>query len=211
MPNALNRNGVLPDQIQTRYASGKRNSPGFSLLEVSMVVFVGLMVTTVALPNMMTVVATARLRGNITSLSGVLQSCRMTAVKQNRTMTTHFVVMTNGIVAYVKPATDSTAVGSSDPQVELESPINRLTPPSGPGAPAALSTTVLGFTPQTGDPSFNTRGLPCAYSGGSCANQGFVYYFKDTRQGGSSGWAAVSISPAGRIKKWFWNVYAWGD
>jgi Tfp pilus assembly protein FimT len=200
------RVGGDPRQLPVR-----PRSAGFSLIEVALAVFVGLMVTTFAIPNMLTVIATARLHGNMSSLSGVFQGCRMAAIKNNRTMTTRFAALTNGIVAYVKPASDSSSLATADLQVGLEAPITKLTSPSGPGAPSALSSGVLGFSPQTGNPSFNTRGLPCAYSGGSCTNQGFVYYFKDTRQGGSSGWAAVSISPAGRIKKWFWNGSAWGD
>ena len=211
MPNGSNTYGSSLLPVQTLGGFRKRNSAGFSLMEISLVVAIGLIVTTVALPNFITVLATARLHGNITSLSGVLQNCRMTAVKQNMIMTTRFTVVSNGIVAYVKPASDSSGISPRDPQVGLEDPINQLTAPSGPDAPPAISTAIFGFTPQTGNPSFNTRGLPCAYSGGSCSNQGFVYYFKDTRQGGSSGWAAVSISPAGRIKKWFWNGSVWGD
>ena len=46
---------------------------------------------------------------------------------------------------------------------------------------------------------------------GVCTNDGFLYYFKDTSRPGSKGWAALSISPAGRIKKWFWTGLAWVD
>jgi hypothetical protein len=51
--------------------------------------------------------------------------------------------------------------------------------------------------------------LPCTYSGGNCTSAGFVYYFMDHRPMGRSGWAAVSISPAGRLKRWFWSGSTW--
>ena len=108
-------------------------------------------------------------------------------------------------------STDSSALAVSDPQVALEAPITPYTTPTGGGAPAAISTTTLGFTPQTGDPSFNSRGLPCSYSGGTCTSNGFIAYYKDDRISSSSGWSAISISPAGRIKRWFWNESAWTD
>jgi Tfp pilus assembly protein FimT len=191
--------------------SHRGGNHGFSTPELLIVLLIGLVATTIALPNMLTVIANARLRGNISTLSGAFQNCRALAVKTNRTMTTHFMTEGNGIKAYVKLATDTAPPVATDTQVQLEAPIVRLTTPTGAGAPAAISTAVLGFTPQTGDASFNSRGLPCAYAAGACPNQGFVYYFKDTRRSGSTGWAAVSVSPAGRIKRWFWNGSAWAE
>ncbi len=184
---------------------------GFSLIEVTLVVAIAMVVTATAIPSITTVVANAKMRASMTSLSGLLQNCRMAAVQQNKTMTTRFVVQTSGLVGYVKSAADSAALAKKDYQVEMQAPINKLTTPSGGGAPAAISDTVLGFTPQTGNPSFNTRGLPCLYSGGACDNYGFISYYKDTRIAGSGGWASISISPAGRIKRWFWNGSDWTD
>jgi Tfp pilus assembly protein FimT len=184
---------------------------GFSLMEAMMVGAVGMIVTVAAVPNMVTGISNMRLRSSMTSLAGVLQNCRVLAVKQNRHMTTHFDTQPYGILAYVKLSTDTTGIESGDSQVELEAPVTRVTTPSGVGAPSALDPTVLGFTPQTGEPSFNPNGLPCVYNAGSCTNYGFAYYFHDTRPAGKMGWAALSISPAGRMKKWYWNGTAWAD
>ena len=188
-----------------------RPNRGFSLLEVLIVVAIFILVTTIAVPNVVVVLSNSRMRASITSFSGVLQSTRMLAVKENRTMTTHIANQALALVAYAKLATDSNPLATHDSQIEMEAPIEEMATPSGPGAPSAISTAVLGFTPETTEPSFNTRGLPCTYSGGSCTNKGFLYYFHDTRPGGHKGWAAVSISPAGRIHKWFWNGSAWTD
>jgi hypothetical protein len=49
------------------------------------------------------------------------------------------------------------------------------------------------------------------FDDGPCTSSGFLYYFKDMSQKGSKGWAALSISPAGRIKKWFWSGSNWVD
>ena len=136
----------------------------------------------------------------------------MTAVKQNKTMTAHFTtVNSTTLLGYVKIASDTSSLKATDTQAEWEAPVMMMTTPSGVGAPSTISTTVLGFTPETTEPSFNSRGLPCVYASGTCPNHGFLYYFKDTSQKGSQGWAALSISPAGRIKKWFWNGAAWTD
>jgi Tfp pilus assembly protein FimT len=189
------------------------NQTGFSLLEVMTVAAISLTVTMTALPNMVNGIGNMRLRSSMTSLSGVLQNCRMLAVKQNLTMTTHFVVKnygtSQGVMAYVKQATDPNQLVTSDSQVQLEEPIMQVTAPSGVGAPTAVDSTTLGFTPLTSDASFNSTGLPCAYSSGTCSNNGFIYYFHDSRPAAQMGWAALSISPAGRLKKWYWNGSAW--
>ena len=201
--------------VRAAQKSIHNNRAGFSMLELVAVTAISMIVTMTAVPNMVNGIGNMRLRSSMTSLAGVLQNCRMLAVKQNRTMSTHFVVTnygsTNGVMAYVKKATDTSFLATSDSQVQLEDPVTRVTTLSGAGAPTALDVTTLGFTPQTGDPSFNPTGLPCAYSGGTCPNNGFIYYFHDSRPASQMGWAALSISPAGRLKKWYWNGSAWTD
>ena len=182
---------------------------GFSLLEVTLVCAIGMIVTATAIPNMVNGISNMRLRSSLTSLAGVIQNCRMLAVKQNQSMSTHFSPTATGVVAFVKVAWSTSTYTTQDSQVELEAPVIQTSTVSGPGAPTALDSTALGFTPQTGDPSFNTTGLPCAYASGVCPNTGFIYYFHDLRPGGKTGWAALSISPAGRLTKWFWNGSAW--
>ena len=188
-----------------------RREKAFSTVELLVVVAIGLIITTIALPNMLNVIAVQKLRGNIGTLSGILQNCRMMAVKNNQPMTTHFVTADYGINAFIKSAADTSSVSKLDTQVELEAPILQFTSPTGTGAPTALDSSVLGFTPQTGDVTFNSRGLPCVYNAGVCTNNGFAYYFRDTRLRVTNGWAAISVSPAGRIKRWFWKGTAWGE
>jgi Tfp pilus assembly protein FimT len=191
-----------------------KNRAGFSMLEVMTVTAISMIITMTTIPNMVNGIGALRLRSSMTSLEGVIQNCRMLAVKQNQTMSTHFSVTTyggsDGVLAYVKKAADPNPVSNSDSQVQLEQPVTQVTTLSGPGAPTtALDSSILGFTPQTGDPSFKSTGLPCAYSGGNCVINGFVYYFHDARPAPQTGWAAISISPAGRLKKWFWNGSIW--
>ena len=189
-----------------------RGGKGFSFLEVLIVVAILLILAIVAIPNMSRVVANSRLRAGMTSMSGLFQNCRMQAVKQNKILTTHFTTPSVAVVAFVKEATLAATLTNSYPQVTWTSPVVLVTSPSGPNAPSTLLTsTVLGFTPLTSEASFNTRGLPCNFSGGICSNSGFLYYFKDTSQTGTRGWAAISISPAGRIKRWAWSGSAWTD
>ena len=185
---------------------------GFSLIEVSVVVLISLIVGMIAIPNMVSVISNARLHAGVTSMSGLLQNSRMSAVKKNLTLTAHFGTLDGQtLVAFAKPANEAPVRATTDLQAEWEAPVMMMGTPTGVGAPAEIDTTVLGFTPQTTEPSFNTRGLPCVYDDGNCTNDGFLFYFKDTSRQGSQGWAALSISPAGRIKKWFWTGGSWVD
>jgi prepilin-type N-terminal cleavage/methylation domain-containing protein len=198
------------------FTTGRHRRGGFSLLEVTVVVAIGLMITAIGLPRITNVVANMKIRASLTTVSGFLQNVRMLAVKKNRTMTArHFNRSANpySLVYYTKEAPDSSSITTTDSQVEMEAPIITYDTPSGTGAPPAITNSALGLgaDPLTTNPSFNSRGLPCAYSSGVCANAAFIKYFKDNRIGGSGGWAAISMTPAGRIKRWFWNGSIWTD
>src|SRR5687767_8084581 len=92
---------------------------GFSLLDLAVVVLLLMVLGVIAIPNMVMVISNARLRGGATTLSGLLQSCRMIAVKENRTKTTRFTVLSSGPVAYVKGAADASGLVKTDPQAQL--------------------------------------------------------------------------------------------
>jgi Tfp pilus assembly protein FimT len=179
-------------------------------MELLIVLGIGLIVTVIAVPGITASIANAKMRASMTSLSGLFQNGRMVAVQQNKTKWVRVQTNSQGLTAFIRDAGDTGNVVGSDYQIEMEAPITRHTTlPT--GAPPALTSTQLGFSsPQTGDPSFNSRGLPCLFSGGVCTtNYGFLSYYKDNRIAGSGGWSALSITPAGRIKRWFWTGSAW--
>lgn len=187
-----------------------QSARGFTLIELTMAIGIMLVLGSISIANIAAVMSNARLHAGVASMSGLFQNSRMLAVKQNQTLTTHFTTEDGvSLEGYVKEAQDTGPRSARDPQVKWEAPVRMMTTPDGSGAPDVLSAEVLGYTPQTGEPTFNPRGLPCAYSSGICQNIGFLYYFKDTSRTGDKGWAALSISPAGRVKKWFWSGAAW--
>jgi prepilin-type N-terminal cleavage/methylation domain-containing protein len=189
-----------------------RKADGFSLVEIIAVIAIILCIAAFAIPNFMTGVANIRLRSGMSSLSGLIQNCRMQAIKQNRNMSVHFTIMSAGPSVFIKDATGGSTLDSKDPQIQMGAPMSLVRTPSGPGIPTLLDSTSLGFDPSTEDLSFNPRGLPCLYASGTCTTpKGFVYYFTDTRPYGSSGWTAVSVSPAGHVKTWMWYGSAWGN
>src|SRR3989442_3165887 len=115
----------------------KRCQGGFSLPEVLVVVAVGAIVTTAGLPRMTNVIANMKLRSSMTTVSGLLQNTRMTAVKENKTKTAcHFnrTAAPYSLVYFVKNAvacTSSITPDTADPQVEMEAPITPYPAPTG--------------------------------------------------------------------------------
>jgi len=197
-----------------------RGNAGISLLEVAIVVVIGLIVTTTGLPRMNIAIANMKLRSSMTTVSGLLQNCRMLAVQQNKTLRAAVrsqTVPANSMKAIVTLPSDSTdAPISASAQVEMEAPVTSYGSPTGPNAPTALTNSQLGVSiaPLTTDPSFNSRGMPCSWDTSTLqcdTNKSFIKYFKDNRVTSNGGWAAISITPAGRIKRWFWNGSSWTD
>jgi prepilin-type N-terminal cleavage/methylation domain-containing protein len=194
-----------------------RRENGFSLLEVLAVLAILLVIGAMVTPYMITATAMVRLRGGVNSLSGIFQESRAVAIKQNRLMSTRFTLLGDAQVAYVK---DPTLTGSEaafeaiDPQISMGAPVRRVIGlASYTGAPPALDVSKLGFTPAPNDPdlTFNPRGLPCVYASGTCTTAaGFAFYFTGRGSLGGNGWAAVSVSPAGRVKVWVWSGSDWG-
>jgi prepilin-type N-terminal cleavage/methylation domain-containing protein len=193
-----------------RSAAVSRNA-GFTLPELLTVVAIVATMTAVSVPAILGAVAHAKLRGASSSLAGLIQSGRMQAVKRNRTLTLHFVRSGNAPFAFVKDVRDTSPdAAATDPQVQLGGSTIQVAVPTAGNAPP-LSDAILSYTPLNLPDliSFNPRGLPCKYVSGVCSTAGFIYYVTDTRQ--ANAWTAVSISPGGRVKQWFWNGQVWAD
>lgn len=201
---AAGRNGQVMAALY-----GSRRARGFSVLELLVVVAVGLVVAALAMPNVMTAVANMRLRSATSNISGLVQDGRMNSVKRNRRTDILFSMQNNARVLYADFDL-SGGFSSSDRAIQIPATINNTDPASGPGA---IPDTTLGFTPDYSNSlpiSFNSRGLPCRFASGTCTLASFVLYFNETRALGG-GWAAVSISRAGRIKTWYWNGNSWAN
>jgi prepilin-type N-terminal cleavage/methylation domain-containing protein len=182
---------------------------GFSLLELMVVVAIMMIMAAISAPPIAAAIAHTKLRGASGNLSGLIQSSRMQAIRRNKTVTVHFVTVGAVPFAVLKDVTDtSTNLGPFDPQVQLGSSAFQVAVPDDA---VLLSDAVLSYTPLSMPDliSFNPRGLPCRYDSGVCTTSGFVYYLTDTSR--QNAWTAVSISPGGRVKQWFWNGTVWSD
>jgi hypothetical protein len=146
-----------------------------------------MVITAVAVPSVVVKVADVRLRANMSSVSTALQNSRALAVRERERLTVRLAAL----------------------QVQLKLDVSLVEPPSGKDAPTPLDSGLLGFTPVAGDPSFDSQGLLCTCSSSECMNTGLISYFSDYRPMGGRGWAAISISPSGQVKRWFWDGDSW--
>jgi type II secretory pathway pseudopilin PulG len=186
---------------------------GFTMLELMIVLSMVLAATTIAIPSMITVVANTRLRRGMDSLSSLYQNGRGLAVKQNTVTRVRFQVSDNNWVAYVDNGISPSGLTTSAPQLWMPMRFTKVSPPSGT-SPAPLDAAACGssIAPDTIDDTyFNQLGIPCQYSSGSCsASQSYAYYFNYLgSMNMSTTWAAMCISPAGRVRTWYWDGSAW--
>jgi prepilin-type N-terminal cleavage/methylation domain-containing protein len=201
---------------------------GFTLLELIFVVCIVLVLAAIALPNFINSIGSGNLRGGMSQLSGIVNSCRTQAIKDNSTKRLRFTnVGTDGRwAAYVDGAVDDasapTGLTSSTNrpmtigQVWLPQQMVKVSAPTGTSPASLTAAAMWGGTDMTQPESvkdicFNSRGVPCncpATSIGICTaiTMGYAYYFNYRTP---STWGAIGVSPAGRITTYFWDGTSW--
>jgi len=187
---------------------------GFSTVELLLVAAITIIITAISLPTLTNLVASTRMRGGMNELSGLFQNARSMAVRQNIISRVRFQLTSGEWVAYVDNGVSPTGLTMSTPQVRLPRQFSKVDAPSGgSGSPAALDGATCGssMTPDTIDDTYFSRlGLPCQYNSGTCSGgQAFAYYFNYAASLGPTRWTALCVSPAGRMKAWYWNGSGW--
>jgi len=212
---------VLRDRISELKPRAETLQPacvGFSLVELMIVVAIALIIAAIAIPAVTKTMDVYRTRGAMANVAGMFQRCRLQGIKDDTSeRILGFTTPSGGQpFFYCKDlANQNNAALSTDPQILLIPQMSVAAAPQ--GTPPRL-------TPQRmwganfanvgvdKDPFFNSRGLPCSapVPNGACSKiSGYVEYFKYTSQ--NTRWAAISISPAGRVQTWFWNGNSWGN
>lgn len=177
---------------------------GFSLVELMIVTSITLTVAGMAVPKIVSTVANVRMMDAVHSASGIVQATRMQAIKDNAFRKAKYLNGTGGAFVYTD-VNDNNTNDSTEQQAQLGNTVLAYSAPS--GIPA-LSSTDLGYsTVTTTAVGFSSTGQTCSALN-NCA-VGMVMYFTDTRSFGTPGWAAVTVSPAGRVQCWMWSGTAW--
>ena len=195
---------------------------GFSMIELMIVCVIMLTVAGFAVPNMLSFIHTAKLRGSASDYASLLQVGRIRSVQDDAYYSTYLFAGTPEQAYVDLTKNGGTAVAAGDPTIEVSS---EVTPKVAGSAPDKTNLQTLflptgASTPTDGTAKpviFGPRGLPCATqsvtgpgasSGTICTGNGtsFWTFFEDTI---TSSWEAVTVSPAGRVQKWQHGTGGW--
>ena len=201
-------------EIACPRAANSVGNRGFTLTELVIVCTVALFLMAIATPEFLKISYNIRLRNAATNIAALMQQARITSARKNAVYTIYY--PTTGGNACID-LNNNGSCDAGEPVVAFSSTITQAAaaPTGGPGQPSAYvlvgdtGTTVYTNGTTLG---FSNRGLPCAYSSGTCATPAagyFVFYLTDSRPGGNSGWAAIVVSRSGRSKALLWNGSSW--
>jgi prepilin-type N-terminal cleavage/methylation domain len=179
---------------------------GFTLLELVVVVSIILIVGGLSIPNLTRTIDTYRLKGAAQSLATAYQNARIRATQKD---TSYQVLISPGISpAQICIDLDGDGTCSAgDPVTTFPAQVKV----SNSGVPVPLGNQ-LPFraivTEQPGAPdnslTLNALGLPCQRSSATapCTATGWVQHLQLLRANGEVMYAAVTVTPTGRVKTW---------
>lgn len=224
----MNPTGLLRSRRYAVRPARHMGERGRTMLEMLIVIAIGVCLAALALPNVLMAYDLLRLNAAAMEFSGMIQRTRSTAVVQNapaalRLSTSTFCSI--GTTLWIDANANGTMDANEYARYCVSSHISIAN--STTTLPASISDALLGdMTSITVNVAgiatpvyFNGRGLPCQYSStsGTCnatissgtTASSWVYYLYDSPSLGAKNWAAISITPAGRVRVWNWNGSAW--
>ena len=209
-------------KLATSPGEGCAAQAGFTLAELLVVASIISVVVGMSIPTLSRAIDNARLKGAAQTLVSVYQDARVRAAQND---TSYEVLVSPPGVAPAQVCIDLNGDGvcnAGDPQTPLSAGISLNN-----GVPSELTKALLGFDPIKTENSFthdqnndvvpglawNGLGAPCQRpsSTSPCGAVGWVQYLQLRRSGGDVLYAAVSVSPTGRIKTWTYIPAANGN
>ncbi len=210
---------------RTRYSRQFNRMSGLTLLELLVALTVILIIASIAIPNLNTAMHSSRLKGAASDFASLVQVARIRAVDDDHYYSLYVLPANNNrtqqgfVDIYPQAATgasgsNGTTINQQDPIVQVS---NEVTPQPQGAAPntAALKALILPanspVVPLDGNAAgtpitFGPRGLPCLPVGGVCDSlggpQAYWFFFQNAV---SQNWAAVTVTPAGRIQRWLYS------
>lgn len=180
---------------------------GFTLAELLVVVTIILVVGGLAIPNLTRAIDSSRIKGAAQTLASAYQDARIRATQKD---TSYQVLVSPPGIIPVQTCIDIDGDGTcsaGDPVITFPTQVKV----SNRGVPIPLENQ-LPFraivTEQPGAPdnslTWNAVGLPCQRISptASCTAVGWVQHLQFLRSNGEVMYAAVTVSPTGRVKTW---------
>lgn len=181
-----------------------------------MVLAISAVVAAMSVPSLSRTIENTKLKSAMQSLASLYQEARQRAAQDN---TSYEVLVTPAGVSPAMACIDLDGdgqCGAGEPKSVFPQQLRF----NNNGLPLAMGQNQLGFVPVMVEGSqmfdlqnqlapglaWTARGIPCERalsSTAACAPiSGWVQYLQFQRSGGDIGYAAVSVSPTGRIKSW---------
>jgi prepilin-type N-terminal cleavage/methylation domain-containing protein len=201
-------------KLRAKSGEGLASQRGFTLAELLVVITIILVVGGLSIPSFSRVIDNSRLKDATQKLAAVYEDARIRATQDN----TSYEVLVSP--SAIKPAQvcidlDGDGVcGPGDPVTIFPAQVTL----TNLGIPLPLDSPQLKFPVANTENSsmhtvqdvlaqglaWNSRGLPCQRSSASspCLASGWVQHMELVRSGNDVIYAAVSVSPTGRIKTW---------
>jgi Tfp pilus assembly protein FimT len=222
-----NSNSHHVDSIAEQTTSKHTHQAGVSLVELLVVVIIIMIVAAASIPSLVSSLRMAHLRGAASDYAGLLEQARIYAIRDNKYYSTYILAPVGSAQvaqAYVDLTKNGgTAVVSGDPSITINSDVVEEAVGSAPNTSNLEAQLLPATTPVTPTdasvtaPIFGPRGLPCTPvtisgpGGGTvCDNSGgataYWTFLENTK---ANSWQAVTITPAGRIQKWYYNGSTW--
>jgi prepilin-type N-terminal cleavage/methylation domain-containing protein len=179
---------------------------GFTLAELIVVVAIVLVVAGLSIPNLTSAVDTSRIKGAAQSLAAAYQDARIRATQKD---TSYQVLVSPPGISPAQICIDLDGDGTcsaGDPVTTFAGQIRV----SNLGVPVPLGPAQLNYqatdTEHSNAPglTWNAMGLPCQRTSPTapCTALGWVQHLQLVRANGGVMYAAVTVSPTGRVKVW---------
>jgi prepilin-type N-terminal cleavage/methylation domain-containing protein len=189
---------------------------GFTLAELLIVLTIILIVGGLSIPSLSRAIDTSRLKGAAQKLAAVYQDSRIRATQNN---TSYEVLVSPPGTVPAQACIDldgDGSCGAGEPVTVFPAQITI----TNVGIPVPLNSAALNYPVATTESSsmhsqqdvltpglaWNSRGLPCQRGSASapCLDTGWVQHLQMQRSGGDVLYAAVTVSPTGRVKTWIY-------